>query len=102
MSMSARVLLGTAWGLCMFVPGLALVLDGPHLSWTNRSAPWSLLGIAAMAGGLFVFMTTVADRLMPLVGRRPATWRIEMALFLILCICGPSAFGMLISGGLTS
>ena len=102
MSMGARVVLGTSWAVCMFVPGLALVINGPQLAWSTRHAPWSLLGLAAMAGGLFVFMTTVADRLVPHVGRRPSTWRFEMMLFLILVVCGLVAFGMFFSGGFSS
>ncbi len=70
---SARVLLGTLWGGVLVLCGLWLV-GGPSGLWPDRvldvdaSSWWA--GVAAIAGGQYVFLTVAADRLCPMNDRR--------------------------------
>ena len=100
MSLGARVSLGTAWAMCMVVLGLSLVLDGTPLPSPGRHPAWAtLLGLASMSGGLFVFMAMVADRLIPSIGRRMTMWWIEMSMAGALLACGVGAILLAFSRG---
>lgn len=101
MSLGARVVFGTAWAMCLVVLGLALMVDGPPVALATGRAPWALLGLASAAAGLFVFMTMVADRLVPHVGRRMTMWRVEMAMVVLLA-CSVIGAVLLFSGGAPS
>ena len=74
----------TAWAAAMVVFGLTLIVQTPG-GWLQNSIGlpgllWNLLGLASIAGGQFVFMFMVADRLCPLAGRRPGIWLAEISI----------------------
>lgn len=74
----------TAWAAAMVVFGLSLLIRSPG-GWLEQSIGlpsllWALLGLASIAGGQFVFMFMVADRLCPLAGRRPGIWLTEISI----------------------
>jgi hypothetical protein len=43
-------------------------------------------GVAAIAGGVFIFMSAVADRVVPGVGRRLSMWHLEMSVALVMAL----------------
>ncbi|QYU66719.1 hypothetical protein J4558_17330 [Leptolyngbya sp. 15MV] len=44
---------------------------------------WRAAGVASMAGGVYVFMVGVADRVFRGVGRRMSMWAVESAVLLV-------------------
>jgi hypothetical protein len=99
MSLGLRVLVGTTWAACLVVLGLLLADGGfPRLLNVPR-AVWALVGLASVGAGLFIFMTIVADRLVPSVGRRLSMWRLEMAMMMLALLCGGAAVLVLVYRG---
>jgi hypothetical protein len=91
MSLTLLVLIATAWGACMVVPGLWLLVNGPA-RWPGLAGPCRAGGAAGVAAGSFVFLVLVADRLFPAVGRRPGVWAVEMAVFLVFLASSLAGF----------
>jgi hypothetical protein len=82
-SLAALVLLATAWAACMVIAGLWLMGQGArHLPMPRGMAV--LCGLTSLAGGLFIFMVAVADRVVPGVGRRLSMWPLEMLTALVM------------------
>lgn len=58
---------------------------------------WRAAGVASMAGGVYVFMVGVADRVFRGVGRRMSMWAVESAVLLVflggVAIAGVNVFG---------
>ncbi|MFM9996250.1 MAG: hypothetical protein ACKVU4_10670 [Phycisphaerales bacterium] len=87
-SASLGVLVGIAvpWAACWVIGGLWLVFD------LSRVIPVAgrvvvTAGIGAIAAGQFLFLVTVADKLLPRVARRVEVWAMEMALFAVFSAC---------------
>ena len=83
-SMTLMTSIATAWAIAMVVFGLSVIAQMPA-GWLRRSfglseVAWNLLGLASIAGGQFVFMFMVADRLCPKAGRLPGIWMAELAI----------------------
>lgn len=95
-SLSLVTCVAVVWASALFLAGLWLLFSVPGRL-PALSAPCQVGGWAAIAAGQFVFMVLVADRLFPLVGRRPMTWVVEMACFLIFL--GGAAYVAVAYGG---
>lgn len=85
-SLGMLVALGLPWAACWVIGGLWLVFD---LSRAIPAARWVVViaGIGAIAAGQLVFLVTVADKLLPRVGRRIEVWAVELGLFAVFFLC---------------
>ena len=100
LSLTARVVVATAWASCLVILGLlAIASTPPVLPVPLPRLSWVLAGVAAVAAGLFLFMTVVADRLVPSVGRRQAMWAAEMTVFAAFIGSGAVALLLALYGG---
>jgi hypothetical protein len=82
LTLAARVIVATAWAACLVILGLLIVADAPpSLPVPLPRSSWVFAGLATISAGVFLFMTVVADRLVPSVGRRQTMWGAEMAVF---------------------
>ena len=81
LSLAARVIVATAWAACLVILGLMVLASAPPLPLPLPRSCWILGGVAAVSAGMFLFMTVVADRLVPSVGKRQAMWGAEMVVF---------------------
>jgi hypothetical protein len=85
-SLGLLTTLASLWAASLVVLGMLLVARGVN-GWVLTSTgigqgPWRALGVAFVAGGQFVFMILVADRVFPRAGRRPSVWLTEIAVAL--------------------
>jgi hypothetical protein len=79
----ARVAAASGWGGSLVVLGLWLMADGGE--WFSFPRVATVCGgLAAIAGGMLVFMVVAADRLVPGVGRRQSMWPVEIAVFVVM------------------
>lgn len=78
-------LLGTAWSGGLIVAGLWLCWTAPG-RWPMFAAPMVCAGLTLLAMGQFVFLSLVADRAFPELGRGVGRW-IELCL-LVLVLAG--------------
>jgi hypothetical protein len=99
LSLGARVAVATAWAACLVVLGLYLLVDGPPRSLAIGAGVWAFSGLASVGAGLFIFMTLVADRLIPSVGRRQSMWTAEMVMFVLFLASGAVALALARYGG---
>jgi len=99
LSLAARVIVATAWAACLVILGLMVVASGPPpLPLPLPRSSWILGGLATISAGVFLFMTVVADRLVPSVGRRQTMWRAEMFVFGTFLVSGVLSFVLAIYG----
>lgn len=98
-SLGLRVAFGALWAGCLVVLGLAVAFGGLGLPVTPGARTTTLLGIACIAGGLFIYMVFVADRLIPAVGLRQTMWRVEMAMVMAFLCGGAAALWTALAGG---
>lgn len=99
LSLAARVIVATAWAACLVVLGLLVIAGGPPpLPLPLPRTSWFLAGLATISAGVFLFMTVVADRLVPSVGRRQAMWRTEMVVFGTFLLSGVLSFILAVYG----
>jgi hypothetical protein len=82
---SLRSLAATIWAGLLVIIGLAVAVDGPGPLPVSRQL-FFFLGVAAIAGGQFVFMVLVADQL--LRGARRSLIVFLEALTLGVCVTG--------------
>ncbi len=85
-NLAIRVLSGTAWAAVLVIAGLWLVFDLSRLHAPAFRWPVVLGGAAALAGGQFILMVVVADRLYPNVARRLGVWMVEMSVFTVFML----------------
>ncbi len=97
-SLSALMLIATIWAACMAVPGLWLVLEGPH-QWPRFSLPCVLGGVSAISAGTFVFLVLVIGRMFPDMSKRAEMWAIEMLVFMVFVIGGLGGVLMALRAG---
>jgi hypothetical protein len=72
------------WGSLMVILGLSTMVFGVGVVPISDAAAFSL-GLAGVAGGQFVFMVLVADRVMPRAPR-PLIGAIELAAFAVFVV----------------
>ena len=97
-SLAVLVLIATAWATLMIEFGLWLAVQGPQVLAVPRIVRLPA-GIAAISGGLVVFMIMVADRVFPIVGRRFSMWWVEMTTFLVFVFSAAVSGLVVFSGG---
>lgn len=88
--------LGTVWAAGLVVAGLWLCWTAPG-RWPMFAAPLACAGLTLLAMGQFVFLSLVADRAFPELGRGVGRW-IEFALLLIV-LAGLVATGVMLGAG---
>jgi hypothetical protein len=86
-SLSVLIAIASAWAMCLTVPGLWLVFEGPE---TLMFSPDDsrIFGVLCIAMGNFVFMAFVADRVFPSVMRRESAWALEMFMISVMVTSG--------------
>lgn len=93
--LGARIASATLWAALVVVLGLWLELERPAIMQEAR-VPISG-GLAAISGGTFLFMTMVADRLIPTAQRRLLLWVLEMATGVVFLVTLVSAVVSMVS-----
>jgi len=84
-SLAVLIVVSTTWAALLVFVGLWLTLDGPQ-GFPIPPVVRQLLGVAGVAGGVFVFMFLVADRVFPRVAFRLLSWKYEMCTFLVAAL----------------
>lgn len=69
--------LATGWAAAMVMAGLWFLVVATG-RWRELSGPLGVFGITVIAGGQYVFMVLVANRVFPLAARRPFVWWLEI------------------------
>ena len=89
-------LMGTTWAGGLVLSGLWLCWTAPG-RWPMFGPPLVCAGLTLLAMGQFVFLSLVADRVFPELGRGVGRW-IEFALILVV-LCGLGSTGVMLASG---
>lgn len=96
MGLTLRSVAASLWAGVMIVLGLVVLFDGPGPLPFPRQF-FTFLGVAAVAGGQFVFMVLVADRLVRGAHRRVVVM-IEVVTFAMFVLGVGATLGLLAMG----
>jgi hypothetical protein len=88
--------LGTGWACGLVLAGLWLCWSAPG-RWPMFTPALVCAGLTLLAMGQFVFLSLVADRVFPELGRGVGRW-IELALLLIVLV-GLCGTGVMLAAG---